>query len=85
MGEIMSYELERAKQEHIKNEAIKNGAHYCEGCRFYIYLCRFKSETPYLKRMDRGAELYADGKHQSILEVTNIITKEFPCEFGENK
>jgi hypothetical protein len=83
----MSYEQERAREEHIKREATKNGAHYCSECKHTkstidgkICLLEY---SPYKFRMERGDELYKVG--MSIIYIDNLITKQFPCEFGENK
>jgi hypothetical protein len=89
MGEIMSYEQERAKQEHIKREAIKNGAHYCSDCKHTklhknsgVNVCVLE-DSPYIERMMLGNKLYLSDV--LMLEIENRITKESPCEFGENK
>ncbi len=79
----MSYELERAKQESIMREAKANGAHYCNNCKLTKYgpdgrICT-KEHSPYRKRIEIGEKLYVHGI--SILEIDNIITLEYPCEF----
>jgi hypothetical protein len=75
------YEIEIAKQESIRNEMIENGAHFCYKCEKRIQFeqkCLFNNEI-YKSRNELGETYFQKG--MSILEIDNIVTKEFPCNW----
>ena len=67
------------EQETLRNDNIDNGHHYCEMCSLYNFKsgCGAFDPSVFNHRMKFGDQLLS--RNMGMLEITNMITVEFPC------